>query len=299
MLFMLSVASMSLGESLKGTAYIIEEKNNAPSSSTVRLMEGVRNYVKTGWKPSKSLSWTKVNDTLSAQTFSVPRTQTRTMRQKLGVSDFGSPLVLIYRGKVKAPFSGKFRFIGTGDDVLLVRWNSKLVLEGGLMLPTVGIQSVSNSESDVVRKQAGRGFGIMKMRGVSYRYAELGSMTAGSVITVKKGGEYDITILYGDSQGMAGYSLMMQRLKNTGSAPCGLIETPVIQQIQPFRVGAAPVSSGEETARSHDSEHSESDDESLIWEVVEKVQAPGANLKQKTKKKKKGIRESKRFRELE
>lgn len=73
----------------------------------------------------------------------------------------------------------------------------------------------------------------MKVPGVSYWNAELGGMTAGSVISVKKGEVYDITILYGDSQGMAGYSLMVQRLKNTGSAPCGLIETPVILQIQP------------------------------------------------------------------
>ncbi|MDR2512643.1 MAG: hypothetical protein LBD01_02450 [Puniceicoccales bacterium] len=36
-----------------------------------------------------------------------------------------------YRGSVKAPFSGKFRFVGMADDWLVVRWGGKLALEGG------------------------------------------------------------------------------------------------------------------------------------------------------------------------
>jgi len=39
--------------------------------------------------------------------------------------------VCIYSGNVVAPFSGKFRFVGLGDDVLLVRFNRKIVFEYG------------------------------------------------------------------------------------------------------------------------------------------------------------------------
>ena len=39
--------------------------------------------------------------------------------------------VLIYSGNVVAPFSGKFRFTGYGDDVLVVRFNRKIVFDYG------------------------------------------------------------------------------------------------------------------------------------------------------------------------
>lgn len=39
--------------------------------------------------------------------------------------------VCIYSGNVVAPFSGKFRFLGTADDVILVRFNKEIVLDYG------------------------------------------------------------------------------------------------------------------------------------------------------------------------
>ena len=42
-----------------------------------------------------------------------------------------SEWVCIYSGSVKAPFSGKFRFLGFCDDALIVRFNKKIVLDHG------------------------------------------------------------------------------------------------------------------------------------------------------------------------
>ena len=42
-----------------------------------------------------------------------------------------SAWVCIYSGNIVAPFSGKFRFVGFGDDVLIVRFNKKIVFEYG------------------------------------------------------------------------------------------------------------------------------------------------------------------------
>ena len=39
--------------------------------------------------------------------------------------------LVIYRGKVTAPKSGKFRFVGAGDDTLVVRFNGKIVFDHG------------------------------------------------------------------------------------------------------------------------------------------------------------------------
>ena len=47
-----------------------------------------------------------------------------------------SAWLAVYRGEVVAPKSGYFRFIGTGDDFLAVRFNKKTVLDAGYRLPT-------------------------------------------------------------------------------------------------------------------------------------------------------------------
>jgi len=39
--------------------------------------------------------------------------------------------VCIYSGNVVAPFSGKFRFVGYGDDILLIRFNKEIVFDYG------------------------------------------------------------------------------------------------------------------------------------------------------------------------
>ena len=49
----------------------------------------------------------------------------------------GSGWIVVYRGCVRAPKTGKFRFVGTGDDYLGVRFNNKVVLEAGYRIPSL------------------------------------------------------------------------------------------------------------------------------------------------------------------
>jgi hypothetical protein len=42
----------------------------------------------------------------------------------------------VYRGKVIPPESGRYRFVGFGDDVLIVRFDNRLMLDGSLFHPT-------------------------------------------------------------------------------------------------------------------------------------------------------------------
>ena len=46
--------------------------------------------------------------------------------------------VCIYSGNVVAPFSGKFRFVGFADDILLIRFNQAIVLDYGIYSATMG-----------------------------------------------------------------------------------------------------------------------------------------------------------------
>jgi PA14 domain len=48
----------------------------------------------------------------------------------------GRRWVVVYRGKVTAPESGRYRFAGFGDDVLVVRLDGRVVLDAGFAKPT-------------------------------------------------------------------------------------------------------------------------------------------------------------------
>ncbi len=63
----------------------------------------------------------------------------------------GKGWVCIYSGNVVAPFTGKFRFIGTGDDILLVRFNKEIVLDYGWHSATLG-SYLGNGWNDDLRK---------------------------------------------------------------------------------------------------------------------------------------------------
>ncbi|BCU78395.1 hypothetical protein [Luteolibacter sp. LG18] len=52
----------------------------------------------------------------------------------------GSRWVAIYRGTVRPPHSGKFRFVGAGDDVVVVRFNNRNVFDYGYESATANVR---------------------------------------------------------------------------------------------------------------------------------------------------------------
>ena len=54
----------------------------------------------------------------------------------LGDKVKGRRWVIVYRGKVTAPESGRYRFAGFGDDILVVRFNGRVVLDASYAPPT-------------------------------------------------------------------------------------------------------------------------------------------------------------------
>jgi hypothetical protein len=54
----------------------------------------------------------------------------------LGSRVKGRRWIIVYRGKVTAPESGRYRFVGFGDDVLVVRLNGRVVLDASFAKPT-------------------------------------------------------------------------------------------------------------------------------------------------------------------
>ena len=137
-----------------------------------------------------------------------------------------SAWLVVYRGKVVAPKSGKFRFIGAGDDFIAVRFDKKMVLDAGYRMPTrwdkknprkAWISSFGDRENYRQEIASGKD----KMR-ASYEFIkgvpgckiwddEVGGLTAGTPFSVKKGGVYPIEIAVSEIPGgMGGFVLFIE-----------------------------------------------------------------------------------------
>jgi hypothetical protein len=122
--------------------------------------------------------------------------------------------IVVYRGTVVPPKSGKFRFVGGSDDALVVRFNKKTVFDHGYTIGTVAM-SMSNllpilngtSKGDVVEK-AVRKAGVMRIPITYYEYdttpnynAAIGGLAVGPEIEVSAGSRYPIEILLSEIPG--------------------------------------------------------------------------------------------------
>ena len=138
--------------------------------------------------------------------------------------------VCIYSGNVIAPFSGKFRFLGTADDVILVRFNKEIVLDYGFASYTAGfhfynheadLSSLKDSSSNSVRSRSPF---YSKHRLEVYPPQRGGNsgnpahcLAKGSVITVREGEVYPIEILISEIPGGDYYqALYIERLDDNG-----------------------------------------------------------------------------------
>lgn len=104
--------------------------------------------------------------------------------------------VCIFSGFVTAPFSGKFRFVGGCDDVLLVRFDNNIVLDYG----KVTLTGTGNYYTGVCKANNG---------------ADLGQ---GVPIEVTKGKVYPIEILVADLGGTFSLCLYYEKLNAKGEA---------------------------------------------------------------------------------
>ncbi len=136
-----------------------------------------------------------------------------------------SAWVAVYRGKVKAPKSGKFRFVGTGDDLLCVRFNRKMVLEAGWAIPSKHKEGTAHALDLSASTEAGKGYMKSIREGKDpdhkdYEYVALpngwtwnavGGLTAGTVFEVKEGQVYPIEIMISEGPGgRFGFALLIE-----------------------------------------------------------------------------------------
>ncbi len=126
-----------------------------------------------------------------------------------------SAWVAVYRGNVKAPKSGKFRFVGTGDDLLCIRFNKKTVLEAGWSIPSKHKEgsayaldlSFGNANGQAYKKAIEsktdpdhKDYEYVPLPS-GWTWNQVGGLTAGTVFEVQEGKTYPIEIMVSEGPG--------------------------------------------------------------------------------------------------
>ena len=216
------------GSTLEGTFYDLKmKKNGAPSgiqpSNQMQVVEALAKFF-TNWNEAELNKYYKSDTKLYASNWYLPVAYAKYGPIAFQVGDPKKPesqwecrpsaWIAVYRGKVIAPKTGTFRFIGTGDDFFAVRFDRKKALSAGYRLATEydkkapdncftyhGDASVRQQRLDKFLKD-NRGYEMIKgVPGCQIWDSELGGLVAGAPFNVKEGQAYDIEIAISEIPG--------------------------------------------------------------------------------------------------
>ena len=192
--------------------------------------------------------------------------------------------IVVCKGTVVAPENMTFRFVGTADDCLAVKFNNQLVLETGYRLASeyesngrldpAYNKSYSHNYLVQLSKQQIPGkeqYIIIPVSNVYESTKRFLGMTGGTPISVKKGLRYDIEIIYGNEGGQAHCYLFTQRVDDS---TLHLFRT---SDDSPYRPAANYMNHEKETGPDFSST-------SPIWRLTPRNKEFIFNKKKKTKK---------------
>lgn len=217
------------GSALEGTFYDLKQTKSGATvaSSPGETARVLSEFVK-AWSPSVLSKYYQSPTKLYATNFCLPSCKAEYAPIAYECKDKVKPSgwVAVYRGRVKAPKSGTFRFAGTGDDLLAVKFNGKMVLEAGWCIPStygepgdVGTRgSMNNPAAQEYHKKIAdgkdskhKGYEFITRPELAKWSRELGGLTAGTEFTVKEGQTIPIEVLISEVPGGAfGFVLLIQ-----------------------------------------------------------------------------------------
>ena len=207
------------GSTLEGTFYDLKQtREGSPLGHNPWITTNVLGeFVKT-WNQDNLSKYYQSPTKLYASNFCLPRCTAEYAPIAYHCRDKVQPSawLAVYRGKVKAPKTGTFRFCGTGDDTLCVRFNNELVLESGWTIPST---KVHGGGSNPAWRQAVAAGLVPGMKGYEYIPVSemptwsntLGGLACGLSFTVYEGRSYPIEVLISEIPGGEfGFVLLMQ-----------------------------------------------------------------------------------------
>jgi len=122
----------TIGNDFVGTFYDFkrDRKGNFISTDTWEFSDKLLQFIKSGWKTSLLARYYRSPKKLYATSFMIPSTLSSLGPRAFGEDTGGWTWMALYKGKLVYPEDIKFRFWGFGDDILVVRVDKKVVLNG-------------------------------------------------------------------------------------------------------------------------------------------------------------------------
>jgi len=195
---MKSNAGLAVG-GLIGTLYDLKQTSDRKPTSAAPANTGiapyrtsVREFLESGWSAGRLQKFFKSPDKLvSGQLFITGRSADDAPKA-FEVEKLMKPSrwVVHYRCYVEMPSSLPFRFVGSGDDFLIVRWNRKIALDDGYETYLAGGGNY-------------RDFGVKVTKEYKINRAPggLSRLKAGPWIQVTKGTKVPVEVLIGETPG--------------------------------------------------------------------------------------------------
>ena len=203
------------------------------------VCEVIGKFLNNNWNQAILAPYYSPNQKLYASNFYLPQAKAEYAPIAYNCTDVcqDAGWIAIYRGRVRAPKSGKFRFIGTGDDYLGVRFNKKMVLEAGYRIPSLytkedprrywvsgaGDKDRHWKEIKEGKRKGFEGYELIShIKEIPSWNANLGGLTAGKEFEVKEGEIYPIEVAISEIPGGAfGFVLLIEDITNGKTPPGG------------------------------------------------------------------------------
>lgn len=173
------------GSGLVGTLYDLKQRDDrSPSGVNAENYTGiVRSWVDGGMQDGVLEKYFRAPDQLSALQFMMPKMPADEAPKAFNVEKEVKPALWVahYRGQVSPPKTGTYWFVGAADDVLVVRFDGKLVLDGSW-------EQTSPLTANSIYK-------------TDYGSHPKGGFIKGEAIQVTAGKFYDIDVVIGERPG--------------------------------------------------------------------------------------------------
>jgi hypothetical protein len=205
--------------SLEGTFYDLKQTSKGRPSDVTNesIRDIIYEFVNRGWKESILNDYYRAQQKLYQTRIYMPVMPADAAPAAFSCEKEVQPSrwVVVYRGMVSPPRTGKYRFIGAGDDVLVVRFNGKHVFDHGwtsgttgMYLAGKGVEVLKGVREDEAMKDRFKKDYPMKMPVKYYEYdttrnwnAPLGGLAVGAEFEAEAGKKYPIEILISEIPG--------------------------------------------------------------------------------------------------
>lgn len=189
------------------------------NSANVDVLKLESQFFNGGWNVGVFSPYYEAKTRLYSSCFFMPNcmdqeaTHAYDPKGKMGMK--ASRWVALYRAKVKAPKTGRFRFLGAGDSVLAVRFDGKNVLACGFHKLQTG--EWNGYHVDMLGGKEEAAGTLVSYEGCDFWNAQFGGFRAGETFSVQKDQWYEMQVLVSEiGGGNFGFCLLIDDMDEEG-----------------------------------------------------------------------------------